>query len=270
MRERIESIRPVLMLSLTMLTVLGCGFLSESATTLLIPPEDEVKLGVQLAAEVEQELVLHPDAGVQAAFQAYGDKIVAQLGEDVPSEYVFEFKVVQDDTMVNAFAAPGGQIYFYTGLLVSATNEASVMGVLAHEIAHVTERHGAKQMVTQLGLEKVLELALGGGGEGDWATILADIGTTGALLSYSRDDETEADVVGLDLLLKAGYDPNAFVDFFKLLGSEEGESDFLSFLSTHPDPADRADELKERIAQLTDVPTYTGDSEQWDAFISSL
>ena len=125
-------------------------------------------------------------------------------------------------------------------------------------------------MVAQYGTQTVLDMALGGGGEGDWTTMLAELGTTGALLSYSRDDETEADVVGLDLLIKAGYDPNPFADFFSVLGAEEGESSFLSFLSTHPDPADRAEDLRERISQMENVPDFTGDTEKWNAFIASL
>ena len=251
------------------LGIVGCGFLSDSATSLLVPPSKEVQLGLQLASEVEQELVLHPDPQVQAAFQAYGEEIVAVLSPDVPSEYVFEFKVVQDDSMINAFAAPGGQIYFYTGLFLAAGNQAAVMGVVAHEIAHVTERHGAKQMVAQFGVETVLQMALGGD-EGGWTSLLTQLGTSGALLSYSRDDETEADVVGLGLLVAAGYDPNPFADFFSVLGAEEGEEDFLSFLSTHPAAGERAAELKKRIAQLPEVPTYQGDPAKWDAFLGSL
>jgi len=251
------------------LGIVGCGFLSESATSLLVPPSEEVKLGLELAAEVELELVLHPDAQVQAEFQAMGDQLIAVLSPDVPEEYVFEFKVVQDDDMINAFAAPGGQIYFYTGLFLAAGNQAAVMGVLAHEIAHVTERHGAKQMVAQYGVETVLQMALGTD-EGSWTSLLADLGTTGALLSYSRDDETEADIVGLDILVDAGYDPTPFADFFAVLGAEEGEDNFLSFLSTHPAAGERAEELKERIAAMGTVPTYQGDAAAWDAFLGSL
>ena len=74
----------------------------------------------------------------------------------------------------------------------------------------------------------------------------------------------------VDLLIKAGYDPNPCADFFSVLGAEEGESSFLSFLSTHPDPADRAEDLRERISQMDNVPDFTGDTEAWNAFIASL
>lgn len=254
------------MSGLVSLMGLGCGFLTESATSLLISPEEEVALGLELAAEVESELVLHPDAQVQATFQAMGNQLVAVLGTDVPKEYVFTFHVVQDDATVNAFAAPGGQIYFYTGLFLDAGSEAAVMGVLAHEIAHVTERHGAKQLIAELGIQSVLDIALGGSG-GDLTSLLTELSTTGALLSYSRSDETEADVVGLGYVVAAGYDPNPFADFFATMGEE---SDPISFLSTHPDPAERALKIKEMIAELPSVPTYTGDPVQWDAFLSSL
>ena len=247
----------------------SCSFLSESATSLLISPAEEVELGENLAAEVEKEVTLHPSEEVQAEFQAMGDELVAHLSEDVPSEYTFEFHVVQDDTQINAFAAPGGQIFFYTGLLLTAANEAAVMGVLAHEIAHVTERHGAKQMASQLGLDALLQLILGGT-ESQWATLLGDLGKTGVLLSYGREDETEADREGLTLLLKAGYNPEPFIGFFELLGEEDGASEFLSFLSTHPAPGERARELRKHVDALQDVPVYEGDPASFDAFLSKL
>ena len=249
--------------------VAGCGFLTDSATTLLVPPAEEVKLGTELSNEVEKELILHPSSTVQQKFQAMGDKLVAQLGPDVPEEYEFIFKVVQDDTMINAFAAPGGRIYFYTGLLYAADNEAAVMGVLAHEISHVTERHGAKQMVAQFGLDAVLSLAIGND-PGIWTELLVGLGKTGALLNYSREDESESDRVGLGLVVKAGYDPNAFADFFALLGAGEGQEDFLSFLSTHPAPGERAEEVRSLIAGLSSVPDFKGDPAEWNQFIADL
>ena len=97
----------------------SCSYLSESATSFLISPSEEVELGENLAKEVEKEITLHPSEEVQAEFQAMGDKLVAFLDADVPSEYTFEFHVVQDDSQINAFAAPGGQIFFYGALAYS-------------------------------------------------------------------------------------------------------------------------------------------------------
>ena len=143
------------------------------------------------------------------------------------------------------------------------------MGVLAHEIAHVTERHGAKQMASQVGIDVLLQMVLGGT-DSQWATLLGDLGKTGVLLSYGREDETEADSEGLTLLLKAGYSPEPFVAFFEVLGGEDEEGDFLSFLSTHPAPGERAKDLRKQIDALENVPTYEGDSDAFDGFLSKL
>lgn len=247
---------------------IGCSTLTESAANLLISPADEVALGVELAGQVEQELVIHPDPDVQAFMQAMGSEIVAVLPADIPAEYNFQFHVVDDDETINAFAAPGGQIYFYTGLLLAAENQAEVMGVLGHEIAHVTERHGAEQLVTQFGIESVLGLALGNS-SGDLLGTVASLATTGALLKYSRDHESEADEVGLRYVINAGYDPYAFVGFFERLEAMQGVR-LPDFLSTHPDPGDRAARIRQLIPTYGDVPTFTGDEVVWAEFLARL
>lgn len=251
---------------LTSVTLFGCGAV-ETAAAFLVPPDQEVALGLQLSDELEAELTLHPDPETHAYLSALGNQIVSRL-ENVPPEYRFEFHVVDDDETVNAFAVPGGQIYFYTGLLLTAANEAEVVGVLAHEIAHVTERHGAEQLVTQFGLESVLGMALGEN-PSQIASLVAQLGATGALLQNGRSDETEADEVGLTYLLAVGYDPEPFIGFFDRL--EQMSSNALpEFLSTHPKPENRADNLRAIVRSYDQVPTYRGDDAAFAAFQSRL
>lgn len=251
----------------TSVSLFGCGAV-ETAAAFLVPPDQEVALGLQLSDELETQLVLHPDPSTHAYLSSLGNQIVGRL-ENVPPEYAFEFHVVDDDATVNAFAVPGGQIYFYTGLLLSAANEAEVMGVLSHEIAHVTQRHGAEQMVTQFGLETVLGMALGEN-PSQIAALVGQLGATGALLQNSRSDETEADEVGLTYLLAVGYDPEPFIGFFDRLEQLSGGAALPEFLSTHPKPENRADNLRSIVRRLGDVPTYRGDDAAFAAFQASL
>lgn len=245
--------------------VAGCGALT-AATGFLISFEDEVALGVQVAEQVEQELVIHPDPVVQAWLQSMGDDMVASI-PGVPAEYRFRFQVVDDPDLINAFAAPGGQIYFYSGLILAADSESEVAGVLGHEIAHVTRRHGAQSLVAQFGLATILDYALGGTGSVAVA-LAANLGSTGAVLAYSRSNETEADTFGLDYVVRAGWNPNGLASFFQKL--DGGGPNFLEFLSTHPDPGRRAEEIRRRIGRLENPPTFTGDAARWADIRSRL
>jgi predicted Zn-dependent protease len=238
--------------------LVGCGALT-AATGFLISYEEEALLGAQLAEDIELELVLHPDPEVQRWLREMGEDMLAVI-PNVPREYRFTFQVVDDPGLVNAFAAPGGPIYFYSGLILAADTESEVAGVLGHEIAHVTRRHGAQSVVTQFGLTAVLDYVLGGSSSVA-LSLLGNLGATGAILAYSRQNETEADEFGLRYVVDAGWNPNGLVTFFRKL--DAGSDRFPEFLSTHPAPGRRAAELERRIGTFGGVPNYDGDPARW-------
>lgn len=224
------------------------------AADALLPVSEENKLGVQLAAEVEKKTKLHPDKDVQAYVSNLGNKLAARAS-DTPKGIRFTFKVIDDDKTVNAFALPGGHIYVYTGLLKLADDEAELASVLAHEIAHVAQRHVAERLVTQLGLETVLGLALGRD-PGLLAQIAAQVAATGAVLSFTREQESDADAHGMPYAVAAGYDPLGFVRLFTKLRKGEGPA-ALAFLHDHPLPSQRIEDARARIARMRNPPTTT-------------
>ena len=231
---------------------------AEAAARVLLPPSEEVKLGAQLSAETEKELTLHADADVQKYISTLGQKVAAAAKGRTPEGITFTFKVVDDPTTVNAFAMPGGYIYVYSGLLLEAESEAEVIGVLGHEVAHVTQRHIAERLVAAYGLQAVTDMAIGKN-PGQISQIAAGLAANGYLLKYGRDQESESDRVGLSFVLRAGYNPQGMVSFFQKLAAGGPRPPVI--LSSHPDPADRAKELQELIAKQSNVPKKTGEEE---------
>jgi beta-barrel assembly-enhancing protease len=231
------------------------------AADTLLPVSEENKLGQQMAAEVEKQVKLHPDRGVQEYVQRIGQRVAAKA-VDKPKGIQFTFKVVDDDKTVNAFALPGGHIYVYSGLMKLAADEAELASVIGHEIAHVTERHIAERLVTQLGLQTVAALALGQN-PSLLAQVAAQVVGTGAFLSFSRQQEAEADARGLPYMAAAGYDPLGFVRLFTKLRRGEGPA-FARFLSAHPLPSERIEAANERIARMKNPPTERNRREYMD------
>ena len=172
--------------------------------------EEEKKLGKKVVLEIRKEADFVRDLNVQAFVERIGYSLVDQLGS---TPFEFKFYVI-NELDPNAFAIPGGYIFINTGLITLAENEQEIAGVLAHEISHVTQRHIAKMIEKS----KVLSIATlaamvagmlaGRGGAGSAASVAMAQGTAGALqLKFSREIEQDADQHGLNLLIKAGYDP---------------------------------------------------------------
>lgn len=240
-----------LMLSFTLASC-GSNFantVQEFAADQLLPVEQENELGAQLAAELELELTMHPNAEVQSYISALGDQVVA-VAADADPAITFRFHVVQDDDTINAFAIPGGYIYLYTGLLLAAESEAEVMAVLAHEVSHVTQRHVAERLVAAVGLETAIAMALGNDPSAV-TEMVAQIAGNGALLRHSRTAETEADEVGFGYQVGAGYDPQGFIDFFEKLTGGPRQPEFFS---SHPNPDNRIDAIETMIGARDDWP----------------
>jgi predicted Zn-dependent protease len=231
----------------------------ELAADVLLPVEDEIKLGEQLSAEVEKESKVSTDKQLQAYVAGLGAEIAKAAGPAVPKGMKLKFTVIDDDKQVNAFALPGGHIYVYSALLKLADNEAEVMGVLGHEVAHVTERHVAERLVAAQGLQAVLEMATGKkpGLVGQLAQAIIGQGT---LIQFTRGQESDADAKGLPYVVRADYSPNGFVTFFEKLKKDEGAS-WLKWLQDHPLPSERIEAAKKRIASLKSKPSKTGEAD---------
>lgn len=222
----------------------------------VFPVSEENKMGKEVAVQIEAENKVHQDPNLQAYIRGMGAKIVAAAKNDIPRGIRITFTVVDDPKTVNAFAIPGGNIYIYTGLLKSASSEAEVAGVLGHEVAHVTRRHVAQRLIVMVGADQLIQMASGKDPSG-LAGLAGSVAAQGYFLKYSRDHEHDADDFGLDYMVRAGYNPQGFVTFFKKLG----DSNVPEFLSTHPDPAGRARTAQERIREMSDTPSYTGEAE---------
>lgn len=176
----------------------------------------------------------------------------------------FEFKVsVQANPQVNAFAAPGGLIVVYTGLLKEAGSAEEVAGVLAHEMAHATNRHSMRQLVYAGGLLPLAGLLIG---QPDAAALFQNLGRLSEL-KFSRSQEEDADRTGFDTLVAAGISTEGMASFFDRLAATAGAAP--SFLSTHPSSEDRAAAIRKRTQSLT-VPNPEPLAIDWKAVQASI
>jgi predicted Zn-dependent protease len=217
--------------------------------------EKEIALGKQLANEVERQAKIVNDPVIAEYVNRVGQNLVRNSDAKVP----FTIKVI-DSEEVNAFALPGGFFFVNSGLIMKADNEAELAGVMAHEIAHVAARHGTRQAtrgeIAQLGM---IPLVFMGGWTGyglyQAASVLVPVG----FLKFSRGFESEADMLGLEYMYKAGYDPEAFVDFFeKVEAMEKRKPGTISkVFSTHPMTDDRIRAAQKNIQELLkEKPEY--------------
>lgn len=214
---------------------------------LLLPPEEERRLGDQLAAEVAQKEKILDDPQVKKWVDEVGARIVGGVPKD-DQGFPFDFQVIDDPGTVNAFALPGGHIFIYSGLILAADDEAEVAAVLGHEVAHVTLDHPSQQLAAAMGADVLRSIALGFE-PGLVNQLATGIAAQGYMAAYSRQDEAEADRYGLSYLAAAGYDPEAMVSFFRKLERLQGQQPNLveKFFASHPDPGQRVESLQSLI-----------------------
>jgi len=203
----------------------------------LVGEGQEVEIGRQADQQVVAQIGLYQDQKVQDYVSALGKKLAA--ASERPN-LPWSFKVV-DDPAVNAFALPGGFIYVTRGLMTHLQSEAELVAVMGHEIGHVTARHGADQMTKS----QLANIGLGVGAILSGHEELVGLASQGLgllFLKYGRDDERQADDLGLRYLVHAGYDPRPMGDVFDTLervSASEGGGKVPTWLSTHPAPGDR-------------------------------
>ncbi|MCP3979626.1 MAG: M48 family metalloprotease [bacterium] len=216
----------------------------------LISEPQEIQIGRENDRAITTQLGLYDDEGLQQYVQQLGSEIAAS-SERPHLEWTFR---VVDDPVVNAFALPGGYIYITRGIMAHMNNEAELASVIGHEIGHVTGRHGvsqmSKQQLFQLGLGVSAVLAPEQFGE---YGALAQAGLGLLFLKYGRDDERQADDLGLRYLVTAGYDPRPMTDMFDTLGrvsAAAGGERLPGWMSTHPLPENRQTRIARQIEQL--------------------
>jgi len=212
--------------------------------------EKEIAIGKQLAQEVERSSKLIDDPVVVDYVNRVGQNLVRNSDARVP----FTIKVIDSDE-VNAFALPGGFFYVNSGLILRANEESELAGVMAHEIAHVTLRHGTKNatkgQIMQLATIPLILL-----GPGGWAGYgiyqAANLAIPLTYLKFSRDDERQADYFGLEYMYKAGYDPNSYVTFFERVQADERRrpGTIPKVFSTHPPTPERIQNTQKEIAKI--------------------
>ncbi|HEX7116870.1 MAG TPA: M48 family metalloprotease [Steroidobacter sp.] len=223
--------------------------------------EDEYQIGRMIVRGLRDQDQILEDPEVAEYIRSIGHKLSSQAHD---GQQRFNFFVVKDDT-VNAFALPGGFIGVNTGLLLETANESELAGVLAHEIAHVTQRHIARSITNQSRSSLVSTAAMlaailiGAAGGGDAAMAGVAAAQTLAIqqqISFTRANETEADRVGLGVLAAAGFDPQGMPSFFETMSRRAGSSEINipEMLRTHPVTTTRIAETRERAAQLNVTP----------------
>ena len=211
----------------------------------LISTGQEVGIGAQMAQQVEATEKRLPDTVWQSYLTEIGNRIVRVCDRQ---DIKYHFTVIESD-VVNAFAAPGGYIYFYTGLLREMDSEAELAAVMAHEISHVVARHGIKRLQKAMGVALAYELVLG---ENSSETVDAAVGIGMGLLfaGYSREAEREADNFGLYYMIKAGYNPDGMLDMFATLAELGGGGStnlFERLARSHPETEERIDNTRTQL-----------------------
>ncbi|MEL6484018.1 MAG: M48 family metalloprotease [Bacteroidota bacterium] len=208
--------------------------------------EQEIAIGLQSAPDVAQQYGgLYPDERLQSFVDAIGQKLVRNsIARETPYEY--DFHLLADDRTINAFALPGGQC-FITYALFSQLNEAQLAGVMGHEIGHVIGRHSAERIAESSFWET---LTMGASVGGDMGGLVSGIGKN-TLLKNGRGDELESDELGVLLMIQSGYDPYEMIEVMKILKAAAGPNRVPEFQSTHPDPENRIERIRDAIEKYS-------------------
>jgi predicted Zn-dependent protease len=233
--------------------LLAAGMATTSCSTMqrinVIPTYKEIEIGAETSKEIESKIKIYRDTLVVNYIKDLGKEIASHS----PRQNVrYQFKVVDTPT-INAFAVPGGWLYVNLGLIALTESESELAGVIGHEIAHVAKKHGARQMTTFYGLsfmfELVQNLQIKARSIVSW---FLNVGGTMTLLKYSRDMETEADKVGVNMVHKTGIDPNGMIGFFEKMKAKQAKNPGWAenLLSTHPTTTSRISSVNEEVKKF--------------------
>lgn len=240
--------RTAVMFVVTALLLGACATSPTGRQQLMLVSNDQMQeMGVTAFKQMKQKLPVARGAEVNQYVTCVANAITRQLPGRARDQW--EVVVFEDDS-ANAFALPGGKIGVHTGLLDVAKNQDQLAAVIAHEVAHVLAEHGAERVSQQFATRAGLDLA-GAAANGNQQLMgLLGLGAQyGILLPYSRTQETEADIYGLELMAKAGFDPRASVQLWQNMKASGGASP-PEILSTHPAPDTRIQDLRNRMSRV--------------------
>ena len=249
-----QSLRQAVALIITWVLVLAPLALAERTQLKpgwnMFSPQQDVEVGQQVSKEAEQQLRILNDRRVDNYLNNLGRRLAAKA----PGEkYPYQFKVV-NDRAINAFALPGGPVYINRGVIEAADNESQLAGVIAHEISHVALRHGTNQASKASIAQMPLAILGGMLGSNSVAATLAQLGAGFAvnsiLLKYSRTAESQADTMGTQILYDSGYDARAMAQFFEKIQAQDQGGRSVEFLSNHPNPGNRIQNVNQEIGNL--------------------
>ncbi len=217
----------------------------------LATPQEEIALGLQSAPQMIRESGgLSRDAKGRALVEQVGARLIASTAARETS-YPFKFHLLGDTETVNAFALPGGQIFITEALFRRLKSEDQLAGVLGHEMGHVVGRHSNEQMAnTQMwsGLAQGVGIMTSDGSNNTGAYI-ANMVAQSRVMKFSRDDESESDALGVRFMIQAGYNPEALIGVMEILAQASGRSGGSDFMSSHPNPENRMEHIREVIAK---------------------
>lgn len=246
-------IRNTISITLTALVlvavIIGCATTGPGGkqSLILIPTDTEIALGQQMDVQVRAENKILADSVWHNYINEVGQSIVAVCDR---KDIQYHFEVIESDA-INAFATPGGYIYFYTGILKMMDSEAELASVMAHEISHVVARHGVKQMQAAMGASMLYEL-IAGEDRSEAMDMAANVGMGLIFAGYSRSAENEADNFGVTYMSRAGYDPHGAVSMFsKMAQAGSGNrSVFENLFSSHPETQERINNIESQITGM--------------------
>lgn len=241
----------------------GCGSMGNGSSGSgfnLFPVEEDIKLGKQVSAEIASKPEEYPilDPNQYNEVYTYINKMKATILNSgkvkYKNEFTWDIKVIHDDETLNAFCTPGGHIYIYTGLIKFLDSEDQLAGVLGHEMGHADLRHSTRQMTKMYGVDLLASAVLGE------QEALKQITTALIGLKFSRSHETEADNASVTYLCPTPYNSAGAAGFFEKI-SAEGGGGSLEFLSTHPNPDNRVENINSKKSELSCSGTNTYESE---------
>lgn len=214
-----------------------------------LSPDQEIALGLQAAPEMAAQ---HQGAesGRDAEYVRQIGRRLVEQSEARKSGYPFDFHLLADPQLVNAFALPGGQIFITRALYDRLETEGQLAGVLGHEIGHVIERHGAQQMAVQQRNQGLVAAAATATENPAALGTIAQYVANFTQLKYGRDDELESDAWGIQIMVDAGYDPRALIGVMRILEEAAGGASQPEWLSTHPNPGNRIQKIETQIKTL--------------------
>jgi len=218
--------------------------------TINMTSDQEIAIGLPSAPQMAQQHGgLHPNESYQALVDNVGNKLVSNsIANQTP--YQYEFHLLADPNTINAFALPGGQIFITYALFSKLENEDQLAGVLGHEIGHVLGRHSAERIAES---EFWSTVTTGASVGADMGGLVSGIGQQ-TLLTNGRGDELESDDLGVKFMIKAGYNPEEMIGVMEILKAAAGPNRVPEFQSTHPDPDNRIEKIREAITKYKKTP----------------